>query len=100
MAYFNDSYAKNRAIGGFDEKEFGKYFEYRISDGTAPGQGTWGIDNGFAHEIAMCDGSVRFANVKKTVAYVVVDQDEYGKPVVEKWKIKHFWKKDVDMIGS
>lgn len=89
MAYFNDS---SKAIGGFEEKEFGKFFEYRISDGNTPRQGTYGIDNGFTHEIAICDGSVRFANVKKTVAYVIVDEDEFGNPVIEKWKIKNIWK--------
>ena len=86
-------YTTNKPVGEFKEKEFGHYFEYRLSDGTASGQGTWGIDNGFIHEIAVCDGSIRFANVKKTVAYVVVDEDKNGKPVVEKWNIKHMWRK-------
>jgi len=30
----------------------------------------------------------RYALVKKTVAYVCVDEDDYGQPVVEKWHIK------------
>jgi len=30
----------------------------------------------------------RYANVKKTVAVIVVDEDEKGLPVVEKWHIK------------
>lgn len=30
----------------------------------------------------------RFALVMKTVAHVVVDEDEYGHPVVEKWPLK------------
>lgn len=93
MAHFFGYYDVNRAIGEFREKEFGKHFEYRISEGTAPGQGEWGIKHGFKHEIAICDGSVRFANVKKTVAYVCIDEDEYGNPVVEKWNIKHDWKR-------
>lgn len=35
------------------------------------------------------DSGFRYARVLKTVAYVVVDEDEFGKPVVEKWEIKH-----------
>jgi hypothetical protein len=88
MSYFRGSYIENRAMGSFTEKEFGKHFEFRLSDGTALLQGTYGLDHGFQHEIAMCDGSVRFANVKKTVAYVVVDEDDFSNPVVEKWQIK------------
>ena len=30
----------------------------------------------------------RHAKVLKTVAYVVTDEDDYGMPVVEKWKLK------------
>jgi hypothetical protein len=93
MSMFLGSYEENKAIGEFVLPEYKTHFEYRISTGDVVGQGTWGIDNGFIHEIAVCDGSVRFANVKKTVAYVVVDQDMYGEPVVEKWNIKHSWKK-------
>jgi hypothetical protein len=36
----------------------------------------------------MSDGTKRTATVKKTVAYVAVDEDEFGNPVVEKWQIK------------
>jgi hypothetical protein len=93
MSIFQSSYEENKAIGEFRIPEFDTYFEYRISEGKAPGQGTWGLENGFLHEIAVCDGSIRFANVKKTVAYVAVDEDDEGKPVVEKWAIKHTWKK-------
>jgi hypothetical protein len=30
----------------------------------------------------------RYANVRKTVAVIVVDEDEKGLPVVEKWNLK------------
>ena len=30
----------------------------------------------------------RHAKVLKTRAYVVTDEDEYGMPIVEKWKLK------------
>lgn len=66
-------------------------FEYRVSKGEAEGQGSWGIENGFKHEIAIVDGSVRFANIKKTVAYICTDVDDMNKPIIEKWKIKQIW---------
>jgi hypothetical protein len=93
MAFFIGDYSDNRAIGQFQVGCKGAYFEYRIGDGTAEGQGDWGITHGFIHEIPVCDGSVRFANVKKTVAHVCVDEDDEGNPIVEKWQIKHIWKK-------
>ena len=34
------------------------------------------------------DCGYRYGTVKKTVAYLPVDEDEYGEPVVEKWHIK------------
>ncbi len=34
---------------------------------------------------------VRYARILKTVVYIVVDEDEYGLPVEEKWLIKHQW---------
>jgi len=34
------------------------------------------------------DSGWRYANVKKTVAYIVVDEDDYGQPVIEKWAIR------------
>jgi hypothetical protein len=30
----------------------------------------------------------RYAIVKKTVAYIAVDEDEFGLPVLEKWQLK------------
>jgi hypothetical protein len=97
VAIFEGTYTDNKATGEFRETEFGKFFEYRISEGNAPLQGKWGIENGFKHEVAMCDGSVRFANVKKTVAYICTDVDYTDDgieiPLIEKWKIKHIWMK-------
>lgn len=92
MAYFNGSYEENKACGMFYNGIAN--FEFRISEGNAEKQGTWGIENGFKHEIAMIDGSVRFANIKKTVAYVCTGiDDDTNEPVVEKWSIKHIWLK-------
>lgn len=68
-------------IGEFREISKGNYFTYRKTDDP------WAIEQGYPFIIDVLDG-VRFANVKKTVAYVVVDEDEAGAPVVEKWSIK------------
>ena len=85
MGMFRD--ADSKQIGEFRNCEFNKPFDYRICSDE------WGMRNGFAHEIAMSDGSVRFGNVKKTVAYVCIDEDQHGKPIIEKWKIKQhsYW---------
>lgn len=73
--------------GCFVEKDHGKTFEYgrRVHDFT----------NGFAplsdfpYIVFVGNRSFRYAKVKKTIAYVVVDEDKNGKPVVEKWQIKN-----------
>ena len=45
----------------------------------------------FPHRICVNDPhgwKYRFARVLKTVAHVVIDEDEHGHPVIERWKIK------------
>ena len=69
-------------VGQFTEKEAGNYFEYSLN-----------ADGWFAEypHIVWVGGpgqGYRYANVKKTVAYIVVDEDEYGDPIEEKWDIK------------
>ena len=51
-----------------------------------PEDGEWASSH--PHVIFMSDGSTRFATVKKTVAHVVVDEDDAGQPVTESWQIK------------
>lgn len=77
-------------VGEFQELEFKKYFEYRL----APSE-SWGTTFGFPYQVATGSlGEMRYAKIYKTVAYVVIDQDDNGDPVIEKWQIKHLWKKD------
>ena len=88
------TYTKN-PIGCFTEKEYGQYFEY--SDNTFENGGTE-YDEGMCHPwnyphmvwVARhnMEGGWRHAIVKKTVAHVVVDEDDYGQPVVEIWMLK------------
>lgn len=69
--------------GQFEEREHGCYFEYRASAGNSAGM---------PHEIFVGPhDDYRYGRVLKTVAYVVVDEDEYGAPVIEKWDIKTIW---------
>ena len=75
-------------IGIFTEKEVGNYFEYSENTDRKEGCEDWCC---FPHLVWVGDtiGSpYRYATVKKTVAYVVVDEDEYGQPVIEKWQLK------------
>ena len=86
MAYY--TYTKD-PIGCFVEKDTGNSFEYSINDEPISG-----FSEDFPHKVWVGGGGVcgmtgyRFAHVKKTVAVIVVDEDEYGLPVVEKWHLK------------
>ena len=70
----------------FKNTETGVFFEYEnLTD-----RKDWYSD--FTHKIFMSNSGIaddfRYGRVLKTVAHVCVDEDEYGKPVVEKWRIK------------
>ena len=82
MAYF--TYAV-KPKGAFTEKEYGNPFEYSLNDDPM----SWCED--FPHKVWVGDvvnnNGYRYAIVKKTVAYVCVDEDEFGLPVIEKWNI-------------
>lgn len=67
-------------VGEFQEAKFGKYFTYKLTNDP------WALANGFPHEVDVLDG-VRYANVKKTVAYVCTGED-VTVPIANKWKIK------------
>ena len=72
-------------IGCFTEKEVGNYFEYSLNDDSMV------LCEDFPHKIWVGDqiGSpYRYGLVKKTVAYICTDEDEFGLPVVEKWQLK------------
>ena len=77
-----------KPIGRFVERDTGNYFEYSLNDEPM------NFGEGFPHKVWVGGGGVagmtgwRYANVKKTVAYIVVDEGDLGQPVVEKWDIK------------
>ena len=67
-------------IGEFVEKDYGKTFTYReVESDYNPYD--------MPHVIDVLDGT-RYAQVLKTVAYVVVDEDAEGNAVIERWEIK------------
>lgn len=76
---------KPENLGYFTEKEFKCDFTYRkTTDG-------WAIANGYEYEIdvGFC-GDIRFANIMKTVAYVLCDAPEVNENMIEqKWMIKN-----------
>jgi hypothetical protein len=86
MAYY--TYTK-APIGCFTEKDVGNYFEYSNNPDS------FSFCEDFPHIVWVGGGGVagmtgyRYANVKKTVAYICVDEDEFGAPVLEKWQLKN-----------
>ena len=64
-------------------------FEYRISEDS------WGKSHGLPHEVCVSSKDPtgkqnwRAANVKGTVCIIALDEDAEGKPVLEKWAIRH-----------
>ena len=83
MAYWTHTEAP---IGSFVEKSAGNTFEFSVNDdqGEMP---EW------PHRVwvggTVNDQGYRYAWVKKSVAYVVVDENDYGEAVVEKWYVKN-----------
>ena len=86
MGYFNDQ-KKDGPAGEFYHRETKARFEFR------PTADTWAAQHGLEWEIAMSDGSVRFARLLQTVAYIAVDvnDDRAGSPVLERWPIVKTW---------
>ena len=86
MAYWTHT---KDPIGAFVEKDAGNTFEYSINDDE---QEWCSWNKEYPHKVwvggAVNDWGFRYAVVKKTVAYIVTDEDEYGRPVVQKWQIK------------
>jgi|TARA_B110000908_G_scaffold63340_1_gene76993 hypothetical protein len=82
MGYYTNTV---KPIGNFIEKDYGNNFEYSLN----PDNMAFCEDHPHVVWVGDQIGSpYRYATVKKTVAYVVVDEDEFGLPVVEKWAIK------------
>lgn len=93
MAYADFSVYRDRGdgsiIGCFREKSEGNLFEFSHNLDLSE---TWAY--GFPHKIWVTtpvdgiDSGYRYGIVKKTVAYLAVDEDEFGRPILQKWHIK------------
>ena len=79
-------------VGRFVERDTGNYFEYSINEDMMDLGCEWAAEE-YPHKVWVGgeriggDQGFRYAIVKKTVAYIVTDEDENG-PVVEKWYLK------------
>ena len=82
MAYLTHT---KDTVGAFVEKEYGNVFEYSVNNDPIS------FCEDFPHKIWVNDvigQGYRYGVVKKTVAYVCTDEDEFGLPVLEKWQLK------------
>jgi len=68
-------------IGFIQEKEYGNEFTYKKTDDV------WANSHDLFWQIDVLDG-VRYATIKRTVAYVCVGEDYLGFPILEKWELK------------
>ena len=68
------------ALGSFNHKDTDAHFDFTMDFGDE--------DRAYPHKVWVCNG-YRMAKVLKTVAYVIVDEDEKG-PIIEKWAIKNW----------
>jgi hypothetical protein len=89
MAYAPTSEIK-KVIGTFKHKGYDTSFDYEIN---SPDDSCLPVIN-YPHRVWVWNNPIgesgwRYANVKKTVAHIVVDEDKYGQPIIEKWSIKN-----------
>ena len=66
--------------GRFYVPETRRWFTFRPTDNA------WALQHDLIHAIDVLDG-VRFGVVRKGVAYVATDEDQYGNPVLDRWTI-------------
>lgn len=93
MAFADSSVYKDigdgSIVGSFREKDGDIFFEFSHNQDLSE---VWAYR--FPHKIWVTtpiegtDCGYRYGTVKKTVAYLAVDEDEFGEPVMEKWSIK------------
>lgn len=86
-----------KPIGCFVEKDTGNCFEYSVNeepvDFARGHQAAVDFAHNYPHKIWVGGKGVagqsgwRYANVKKTVAYIIIDEDDGG-PIVERWFLK------------
>ena len=76
-------------LGSFREKDTDNLFEFSENrDSTEPWAQNLPHKIWVTESVPGIDSGFRYGIVKKTVAYLAVDEDELGNPVMEKWQIK------------
>tara|TARA_R110002153_G_scaffold5889_1_gene27234 strand:+ start:100 stop:402 length:303 start_codon:yes stop_codon:yes gene_type:complete len=93
MAFAPSAVYPIRQGGAFIEKDHGNLFEYDLVPADHSTGGHAASVSGYPHRVWVSENPVndsgwRYALVKKTVVYIVTDEDESGQPVVQKWSIK------------
>lgn len=95
--YTNDYRTEHQPqiFGQFREAEEKNVFEFTERNTDYEWRNGW-LSDDFPHLVYVGEAgqssigsTTRIARVCKTVAYIVVDEDADGNPVVEKWKIKN-----------
>lgn len=75
--------------GNFKERDVGNRFYYRET------KDEWALKHGLKFEIDFANTEERrFARILKTVAYIAVDENAEGKPVLAKWHITQHQRSD------
>ena len=89
MGYYNHTV---KPIGNFIEKDYGNNFEYSLNEDKD--DFTLSIVENYPHKVwvaaapdTVYDSGWRYAKVLKTVAYIIVDEDNDG-PILERWFLK------------
>ena len=76
-------FSTNNVIGSFTEKSFGNFFDFALN----PERDLVNLPH-IVFVGGVSGSEYRYADVKKTVAYIAVDEDEFGDMVIEKWDIR------------
>ena len=89
------AFAEDKPIGGFYEKECGKFFEFSANPELTlapPAHG--GKNMYYPHRVWVTnkhianDSGWRYAKVMKTCVHIILDEDDSGWCRIEKWDIK------------
>ena len=85
MSYAPSEFYPLENGGCFRESETGNFFEYCRNSCNLEHT----VYPDFYQYVFVGSEMMRYAKVFKKVAYIVVDEDERGEPVIEKWQIKN-----------
>jgi len=85
----NDDFARgdnvSLLLGCFREADRGHWFEFAVRPEKTFAPSDFAPD---CPHIIFLNESYRFAKVLKTVAWICVDEDETGQPIMEKWQLR------------